>query len=246
MFCFVVPRHVVAISLYYVLYIQQLPCLPKSVVSPLFHHISVLSLGVEACSLMTARRRTKKRSCDIVSRHGQSQLTVLAGLHGQWQRRYLAAAASFVAVEADAVKLMTERTDVVCTLASLTSLALERLDFSEEWTADLFGVLTAPSHSMLANLRSINLSSCTLSGAPAWPARAGTGALQPPHLSSLRSLTSLDLEMNCGGEEDGLTAAALVMPHLGGCARLTNTCFSRFSFAAADVQELLTALPELQ
>ncbi len=67
-----------------------------------------------------------------------------------------------------------------------------------------------------------------------------------PHLSSIRALTLLDIALADVRAVNPIPAVLLV-PHLAGCAQLTDITLRCFAFTEADLQTLVSALqPQLQ
>ncbi len=140
-------------------------------------------------------------------------------------------------------------------LASLSSLESLNVNDGEYWTAELLTLLCDPAHCKLTRLRTIYLNHSTIAAAH-MQALAQLPALndlrswyfQPdalPLLSSLRSLTSLDVAME-DGNADTLSDFSLVVPHLAGCALLRALHLNCLFVAEADLKALVAALPQLQ
>jgi hypothetical protein len=140
-------------------------------------------------------------------------------------------------------------------LASLASLEALHVGYGDQWEAELLDALTDSAHCRLARLRTLQLHECHIT-----PAHMQALARLPsldelvcnyfaptalPHLSSLRSLTSLGCSMH-DADSGNVVAAAPILPQLSGCAQLVKLELCYFSFTDADLQALSAALPQLQ
>jgi hypothetical protein len=141
-------------------------------------------------------------------------------------------------------------------IASLESL---KVADGAGWSDELLDVLTDPAQCKLSHLRLLGFASRTLTaaGAQSLARLPALEELRPwcissdalPHLTSLSALTSLHLRVagTYGGDRGWVvTPASFVLPHLSGCARLTSIAFQSLSFAEADLQALVQALPQMQ
>ncbi len=156
--------------------------------------------------------------------------------------------------------------DAVMPLQLRSLAALEELRITgglfHIWSTKTLRSLTEPTQSKLARLRFIDLSDDTVD-AESMQALARLPALEElspkyfepdafPLLASFRALTSLAVRVagdeTLGDETDDetLTPAALIIPHLSGCVQLTSIELHDFSFTDADLQALVAALPHLQ
>lgn len=141
-------------------------------------------------------------------------------------------------------------------LASLSSLTELNVNSGSGWTAPLLNVLTDPAHCMLQQLHCLQMLACRCVSAAHVQALARLPALCKlktwilvpdalPQLSSLSALTDLGVAM-AGSDENNLSPAAGILPHLSACTSLTSLIFCHWIFQPADLQMLVTSLPQLQ